>query len=136
LGVAAIVFLLAGYQNIWFCGSKLCALVTLVLLAMNLEFLGKIPWFNAQLNPYSVTNSVPTKALTEQPKEEESRNEPKLPFLSLFPWGESAADKFQRPSTINIDKIFRVGSLGKTIKQSANLAFLGRHSQALDESIF
>ncbi|ESW18120.1 hypothetical protein PHAVU_006G014500 [Phaseolus vulgaris] len=68
---------------------------------MNLEFLGKIPWFNAQLNPYSVTHSVPTKALTEQPKEEESRNEPKLPFLSLFPWRESDADKFQRPSTIN-----------------------------------
>ncbi|KAK8466008.1 hypothetical protein PHAVU_009G232900, partial [Phaseolus vulgaris] len=41
------------------------------------------------------------QTLTEQHKEEESRNEPKLPFLSLFPWGESVADKFQRPSTIN-----------------------------------
>ncbi|BAT88936.1 uncharacterized protein HKW66_Vig0182410 [Vigna angularis] len=67
---------------------------------MDLEFLGKIPWFNAQLNPYSVTNSVPTKALTEQPREE-SGDESKLPFISLFPWGKSAGDKFQRPSTIN-----------------------------------
>ncbi|CAJ1964529.1 unnamed protein product [Sphenostylis stenocarpa] len=64
---------------------------------MNLEFLGKIPWFNAQLNTKLVTNSVPTEAFTKG----ESGNEPKLPFLSLFPWGKIAGDKFQRPSTIN-----------------------------------
>ncbi|KAJ1384100.1 Phospholipase A2 domain superfamily [Sesbania bispinosa] len=74
---------------------------------MNLGFLdnGNIPWVKAQLNTDSVTNSVPTKAFTEQAKQE-SGNDPKLSgwplsFLALFPWANSAVDKFQRPSTIN-----------------------------------
>lgn len=92
---------------------------------MNLGFLLNIPWVKAQLNTDSVTNSVPAKAFTEQAVhttafteqavpikafteqvKQESGNDPKLfgwpmPFLSLFPWANSAGDKFQRPSTIN-----------------------------------
>lgn len=70
--------------------------MALVLSTMNLEFRGKIPWLNAQLNTDSVANSVPTKTYTEQPKQESS-NDPKLSFLSLFPWANSGG----RPSTIN-----------------------------------
>ncbi|XP_028219382.1 uncharacterized protein LOC114401160 isoform X1 [Glycine soja] len=89
-----------GYKKIWFCGSYLCTLVTLVFSTMDLGFLGKIPWFNAQLNTDSGSNSVPIDTFTEQPKQELG-NDSKLPFLSLFPWVNRAGDKFQRPSTIN-----------------------------------
>lgn len=68
---------------------------------MNLGFLGNIPWVKAQLNTDSETNSVPTKALTSQPKQESGDDDPKLSFLSLFPWANSAGNyyKFQRPTT-------------------------------------
>ncbi|KAK7304899.1 hypothetical protein VNO77_42793 [Canavalia gladiata] len=74
--------------------------VVAICVTMNLGFLSDLPWFKAQLNTGSVTDSVSTKAFIEQPKQESSSN-PKLAFLSLFPWGNGAGDKLQRPSTIN-----------------------------------
>lgn len=50
--------------------------MTLALSSMNLGFLGKIPWFNVQLN----MNSVPIKTFTEQPKRESGNS---VPIINL-----------------------------------------------------